>query len=652
MYIKRLTIESFGKLGGQSFEFEKGLNLFVRPNEYGKSTIMHFIAFVLYGFSKSRRKDASAETEPLIRYMPHSGAGYIAGKLELKCGDQILSVWRRQDASAKGGFEVRDLDTGAPVDTGGKSPGEYLFGVDYDTFLKTFLSHQQNAATGRTESLEQKLLNLVTTGDESVSYQRALDKLHAQKRQYQHAGRMSGPIFTLQKELSEKRADLSIAAERHNSLHSTAKETDEIKKELTGLDKKIALFESQKTLAKAYYAIKMNLSKSELDKKLEKIEGLSAPVDIPTEAEAESFLNAYADIYKAGQLKTELESQLESTHKKIRQTKPVKILILAFFALALILSAGAMLWSGIAWLIIPTLLAAVGVIACVILFVTDAGKLKALTTQLDELKTSVGPAASIAMSAKQKYNVSNRAELIQLIEKGAGIDQLKIRKQELARQKAKLLGGTTISELEAAAQNAPADGPGLNQLNSSLSELYAKRTQLSEKLEKTMAVLSELKSLESTLQSLTKEIPEAEQRLRQMQFDNSALTLAIQCLEQAHSEFSRAFSPIVSGPASKLLSTITGGKLCKLTLDSDFVIRAGNEDELYELGYLSAGTKDAVYLALRVALCDLLSEKKSLPLFLDEPFSAFDDTRYKNALDILKTLSKDRQIIVMCATER
>jgi uncharacterized protein YhaN len=67
---------------------------------------------------------------------------------------------------------------------------------------------------------------------------------------------------------------------------------------------------------------------------------------------------------------------------------------------------------------------------------------------------------------------------------------------------------------------------------------------------------------------------------------------------------------------------------------------------------LSYGTIEQIYLALRIAASELLMLKgEALPLMLDEIFSFYDHKRTVETLEMLKGLSRERQIILFTCKE-
>ena len=49
MRINKLSIASFGRINSGEYELKNGLNVIYGPNESGKSTILSFIRFMLFG---------------------------------------------------------------------------------------------------------------------------------------------------------------------------------------------------------------------------------------------------------------------------------------------------------------------------------------------------------------------------------------------------------------------------------------------------------------------------------------------------------------------------------------------------------------------------------------------------------------------------
>lgn len=66
--------------------------------------------------------------------------------------------------------------------------------------------------------------------------------------------------------------------------------------------------------------------------------------------------------------------------------------------------------------------------------------------------------------------------------------------------------------------------------------------------------------------------------------------------------------------------------------------------------HLSGGGLEQLYLAVRLALCQLTAP--DVPLLLDDTLAYFDDQRATRALELLRTLAHQRQVVVFSCHQR
>ena len=141
----------------------------------------------------------------------------------------------------------------------------------------------------------------------------------------------------------------------------------------------------------------------------------------------------------------------------------------------------------------------------------------------------------------------------------------------------------------------------------------------------------------------------------------NALSLAIDALAQSFTELRKSVSPTLSKSAGDYFKIITGSKYEDLFVDAKMdmsfedtsaVNRSGNDALKRSVDYLSAGTRDAAYLCLRMALLELLFENDIPPLICDESFLRMDNARLENLTKILLALSRKTQIFVFTCHER
>ena len=111
----------------------------------------------------------------------------------------------------------------------------------------------------------------------------------------------------------------------------------------------------------------------------------------------------------------------------------------------------------------------------------------------------------------------------------------------------------------------------------------------------------------------------------------------------------------VSPHPPKIFTKQTQGKYNKVVLSKDMVPSAQEAGEIlpHEAAVLSQGTADQLYLAVRLAICQLvLPGDDPAPILLDDALVTFDDDRMAAALDYLVELAKDRQILLFTCQRR
>ena len=97
---------------------------------------------------------------------------------------------------------------------------------------------------------------------------------------------------------------------------------------------------------------------------------------------------------------------------------------------------------------------------------------------------------------------------------------------------------------------------------------------------------------------------------------------------------------------------MTDGRYNRLLLSEDLTLRAGAEGEttLREVLCRSSGTEDQLYLALRLAVAETIAPEA--PLILDDALVRFDDNRMSRAMEVLKEISRDKQVILFSCQSR
>ena len=183
MKLNRIKINSYGNLQNKEIEFNK-LNIIFGENEAGKTTLQNFIMSMFYGIEKKKGKEPFSDVE---KYTPWQGTSDFSGKITYELDDNTkYEVFR--DFTKKNP-EIYD-ETGKDISKDfsiDKKAGNTFFmnqvGLDRDTLEKTVFTKQNSLKIDSSEQdlLIQKVSNMVESGDEEVSFKKALKSLGDRK---------------------------------------------------------------------------------------------------------------------------------------------------------------------------------------------------------------------------------------------------------------------------------------------------------------------------------------------------------------------------------------------------------------------------------------------------------------------------------------
>jgi len=138
------------------------------------------------------------------------------------------------------------------------------------------------------------------------------------------------------------------------------------------------------------------------------------------------------------------------------------------------------------------------------------------------------------------------------------------------------------------------------------------------------------------------EIYRKKNELCELEASCAALTLAYEKLSNAGEALRRSISPRLSEYAGKLMARVTDGRYTAIGVDTSLNMQydtcgsAGLEN--HDIGFMSAGTADAAYISLRLALIDLLYRRSKPTVLFDESFARMDDKRLANIFKILSAV--------------
>jgi uncharacterized protein YhaN len=188
MKILNLKINQFGKLQNKEINLEEHFNVIYGKNESGKSTLLKFIMGMFYGLSKNKNGKTYTDFEKYTPWNESDFSGKINYQLDDKTKYEVFREFKKKSPKIYN-EDSEEISKNFTIDktTGSKFFAEQT-GVEEELFTSTIVSMQNETRLENKEQtlLVQKLSNLVTTGEDNVSYQKIVNKLN--KRQLEEIG--------------------------------------------------------------------------------------------------------------------------------------------------------------------------------------------------------------------------------------------------------------------------------------------------------------------------------------------------------------------------------------------------------------------------------------------------------------------------------
>lgn len=143
--------------------------------------------------------------------------------------------------------------------------------------------------------------------------------------------------------------------------------------------------------------------------------------------------------------------------------------------------------------------------------------------------------------------------------------------------------------------------------------------------------LEQLQEMEEDLEALQETYRVQENTRTEIQ----AVNLALTTLQSLSGQMRDSFGPHLNASMSQILNGLTGGTYDEVYVDGQLNVSVRTGSHTVPLYTLSRGTMEQVYLAMRLAVIDLLFPQGGMPLLLDDCFLAYDDERLQHTLEWL-----------------
>lgn len=726
MKIIQLNVSEFGCMRDRKVEPEGALNIIYGENESGKSTLLLFIKFMLYGLT--RRSATNSERERSVSWSGHRAAG----SMTFSHGGKTYRIERSFNESGRGGSEklsVLCLDDGSEIDTE-KSPGEYFLGVPREVFESTACVGQMRSSEINGDKLAYGIENMLSAADESVDTTKILKSLDSVRVGYRHKNKTGGSLYEDEQKMNALRQRIERAHESSQNLAEierklkTAKDSYMIAK--ADFDSKDALLGELNKVStiKRFDALRENEKlREELEKRREQKDADMKKSDFLPDrshtAELKLVARAFSDAEKSYKAKKEeydresknncdsellsLGEKLEAAggkaavlfeierHKaKAKSARSRAVILLVLGTVAAVAGGVAALLASFAGAAAIALLPIAAVFA--ILSFKSAGRSSKeieriaaeyssspseLPEKLDrcaaelisyrQIMTSQARLEAEMLEAERSFAAKKQA-LLEILNKtvecaDATIDaaaqeykriEAYISERERLLRDGEALGRMIDAEREALSHYDEAELRASISVDPSeitpkmIAEAERERSFFGEKARKLSDMISALDGERMMLRANAEDplplgdaLVELEEKYKSDREFYDALTLAMDSIEQASSVLRGSVTPVISQKAGEILDKLSDGRYSVMRTNSTLGFSLDKDGYRVKSDSLSAGTKDAAYLSLRLSLFMRIFGTELPPLVLDESLCQLDEKRAERMLRLLGGLGDE-----------
>ena len=654
---------TYGKLNQAQLSLQSGLNVICAPNEGGKSTWSRFLLTMFYGLNTRQRGELADKN----RFQPWNGSP-MQGRLELAVGEDVLTLSRRTQRadSPMGVFSCTYAGTDTPVrGLDALRCGETLLGVPQSVYQRCAFIPSGSMAIDADADLERRINALISTGEEKISFSQAETRLKRQLHQRKY--NRSGAIPLLESEiasLSSAQAEVQDLAERETSLRQQLRQVQE---------EQVTLRAAQQQEAQQRIAEKQRLLQSlpdsaalqSINEQLGAVRSMGEQVQQARDAAAAQEQTIQAQLQELSRnplhpmTKPELEAQLQ-----IQPPAPPQVAQL-LISLALGLCGGGFLWYEIGQSQLLWLCAACAVTALA------AGNFLRLLIQ--RIRRQQVRRRELQRQEELRKLADSYLPMLEKLEEQRSL--LQQRQQAVADSEQRLRA--TLADLLTVVQKWDTGVHTPTDVRRFVQQMTQRREELTEEIRQAQAdalhaqtpdadgsaarLQQQIAQVQGQLAALggaedaPQRIARKQEQLHRLQGEYDSLALALDVLRSANTTLQNRFSPELGRRAAEIFADMTGSPWSHILLDREFRLsaEAGSDPTRRSVQLLSSGTADQLYLAVRLAICEMvLPAEQNAPLILDDALLTFDDERLHKTLDYLVQLGSRRQIRLFSCQSR
>lgn len=630
MKIDKLKINSYGRIENKDIELKQGINIIKGYNEAGKSTLLSFINSILYGIDKKKQNSYISEFDRYMPWISDDFSGSVKYTLDNNLKYEVFRNFKKKNPVIYD-ENKNDISKLFKSTKNGIDFLEEQTGIDKVTFQNSGISYQKLVVLDEKEKSQmvQKMTNLVSTGEENISYNNLLKKLS--NRQIEEIGTSrtkKRPINDIEEallKLEQEKQEIYNTREKKNKIILDRKEVQnefseiDIKREFINEVKEYYLEAgvNKDSNVNIYSEIKQKQDRI-FDLKQEKIDTITKESPFEKSKGRNGIFTGIFIILGV------ILGILTLIHYGVIEGYKEQFDILTYKGTSYYLHAGLLL-----------LLIYLLVVTFSYLFAKNK-----IDKEMEEAEENNRLIEKEVFGLRKEIMVLEKE-----MEKEQEViaDSNKVYVENIKIKYKEKLSDKYITEL----------------LNKKPGELAIESKKIENKYQniifKLSAIDAEKNIMEKTvfkLSEITEKIEKLQEEKEELLNYNKAFDIAKELLIKSYDELKDNIGPMFNDRLSYIASKITENKYNDISINRSNEIKVRNESgELVDLELLSTGTIEQINLALRIAMLETVSKEK-LPLILDEAFAFYDDKRLENVLYFLLEEYKERQVIIFTCSQR
>ena len=621
MKINKIKINSFGKLRNKEIEFKNGINILYGENESGKSTIMNFIKNTLYGISKNKK---GKEISDYDKYKPW-GKEEFSGKLEYTLdNNEKYEIYRDFNKKNPKIYNENSEDISKEFNINKKTGNEFFYEqtkVDEELFLSTvgMLQSEIKLEKNNQNILVQKLANLASTGDDNVSYKRAIERIN--RRQLDEIGTdrsKEKPINLLKKQIQDLEINKINLEQYQNKKYEIEENEKKLLNDLNNLKNEnnyyneIKLLIENKKIEKEKINIKENINKENNEK-----------------------INLLKKEIEEKNKKINIEKNKNNLKSKNKINKKIKIYFLFLIIINILLLF--ILKNKFKYII----LISIPIYLIISLIIKNKTNKKIrnninqeINEKINEIKIKENEINLIKINNEKLENEIKKLNNEFNLKNNLELEKIKIKYKNLINE------------------NKMSEKNNYENINLKLGLIQSKINDTQIEIHKLKLEKESVEPRLDKLAQIEEQLNNNYEKLNNLNNLNDSMEYAKNILEKSFEKMKNSVTPKFTNNLSETISQIFNNKYSKVKFNEEngLIVELENGDYV-PADRLSIGTIDQLYLSLRISMIDELSEEK-LPLFLDESFAYYDNNRLENALKYITNNLESRQTLIFTCANR